>query len=1194
MAFKRILTALLLAAFGLAAPLLAQSDRATILGTVKDPSGAVLPGVHVQVTNTGTGLARTAVTGAAGEYRVDQLPIGGYSVTFALNGFKTLERKGITLLISQAAEIDATLQVGGTSETVVVSSAAPILQTDSSTVGANLNAEAVSQLPMNVQGSRNLSNFMFDYIPGVEGSDYSSHIDGGMALTKEVLIDGTSAVSQLGGYISESQPPMEAVQEFQADTAGIGADEGRSGGGVFKYELKSGANQVHGSLFGFVHSTNLDAIGATGHLAAINDPANAAVDLRKQDSMSDWGGSFGGAVVKNKLFYYGAFERYMQSMWNLGAPSRTVPTDAMMGLNSNGSVAAFANLSPMLSPGVAVNTYGGQPAIDNCGNPVYVGAIIDPASTSTVPVASSNTPGGFGCVFVNNQIPTNRISHTTAQILQLYHQYYQPETSLTVNNAGPAYQPDPWFHNTQSSIKVDYSMSQKQHLAGSFYWDEYPRINADQGGAWSATDPDGGPLANSYWHDTTAPGARLSDAITITPNLLNTVYATLNRFRNPSAAVSQAGNWDSKLGLLNGAGNFPLIYFDSGMYFGGANYQHGWNFSPIGSQYNDFYAGNTYIYNDEVVWNHGRHNMKFGVEFRAMQFNYHTDDGTFTGGYPIIFDPTNTAPAWYDINAYDQIGNAFGSFLLGDVYNAENNNPDNEYGRRKAFSWYASDDFRVNPRLTVNLSLRWDFNARYKEKYGHWSNFDLTALNPVTGEMGTMEYLTGGSQSFEKRQDYHNYSPHIGIAYKITNKTVARANFGVFFTPLNMNTWGGVPYQQAGDVGFHPTTQEGNFEWDNGYKPTSVQVKTPQYTQADMVSVDPRSLTPGNVQQYSVGVQRELDSRSAVSVDWIQSHSYHLQSGFFQTNQPTVANYQNYVTTGKMPASYNGYWGGTGPGWEGLTPYPQAEAGYGPLLSVGVPLGNSDYKSLQFSVTRRSANGLSLMASYNWSRAHGDIDSDFQEQWWTGSLQNTYDLKNEARDISDFDQTHIVKGYIIYNLPFGRGKMLMATASPLANSFVGGWSLDGDFHYNTGTPISVHSTNYYLGFNSVYIDLVPGCKLTTGTRKLNQSYLNASCFQNPNPGAFGGAAPQLGNGQNFQSQVRNPGLATEDLGLHKGIAMGPEGQYNLTFRLEFFNVFNRDALAGPDTNKADGTFGQIISYGGVGGRVGQFGARFTF
>ena len=181
----------------------------------------------VRITNLGTNEVKTAITDGSGLYRVGNLTIGNYAVSFSRSGFKTLDRKGITLLTSQVAEIDAVLEVGGATESVEVTSAAPILQTEDSTLSANLNNEAVSELPLNVQGSRNLSNFMFAYLPGVEGTDYSSHINGGMALSKEVLIDGTSAVSQLGGYISESQPPMEAVQEFEADTSGISANARR-------------------------------------------------------------------------------------------------------------------------------------------------------------------------------------------------------------------------------------------------------------------------------------------------------------------------------------------------------------------------------------------------------------------------------------------------------------------------------------------------------------------------------------------------------------------------------------------------------------------------------------------------------------------------------------------------------------------------------------------------------------------------------------------------------------------------------------------------------------------------------------------------------------------------------------------------------------------------------------------------------
>jgi hypothetical protein len=336
-----------------------------------------------------------------------------------------------------------------------------------------------------------------------------------------------------------------------------------------------------------------------------------------------------------------------------------------------------------------------------------------------------------------------------------------------------------------------------------------------------------------------------------------------------------------------------------------------------------------------------------------------------------------------------------------------------------------------------------------------------------------------------------------------------------------------------------------------------------------------------------------------LDVNWIQSRSYHLQSGFFQHDQPKIADWQNYVATGNTPQSMSvicAAWSSCGDQYPlvALVPYPQVFAGYtGPLMSVGSPLGNADYKSLQVSVTRRAVKGLSVQASYNWSRTHGDVDSNFSEPWWTGNLQNTYDLKNEAKNISDFDMTHIVKGYIIYNLPFGRGKQLLSNVSALADDIIGGWSLDGDFHYNTGTPISVHSTNSIPGFNSIYIDLVPGCKLTQGSPKLNHQWLNPACFANP-------AANHLGTAGNYQEQVRNPGMKTEDLAVHKTLSVGEDKRYNLTVRVEFFNVFNRDALAGPDTglNDTDSTgkkmFGYINGYGGVGGRVGQFGARFTF
>jgi hypothetical protein len=423
----------------------------------------------------------------------------------------------------------------------------------------------------------------------------------------------------------------------------------------------------------------------------------------------------------------------------------------------------------------------------------------------------------------------------------------------------------------------------------------------------------------------------------------------------------------------------------------------------------------------------------------------------------------------------------------------------------------------------------------------------------------------------------------------LTNKTVLRGNYAVFYVPLNLNTYGGIPYQTSGNPGFYEQSTQSGFNWGGGYNPILSQVKTPDYTQYGPVSIDPRGLTPGNTQQYNIGIQRELDRSSTFEANWIQSASYHLQSGIFRNNQPTVANLQNYLINGTYPASYNGYYQGVGASYAGITPYPQVAAGFGPLYSVGTPLGNGDYKSVQLSITRRVAQGLSALGSYNWSRAHGDVDSNFEELYYAGSLQNIYDLKDERKDILDFDETHIVKGYIIYNLPFGRGQRFMENSGRWLDAVVGGWSTDLNFHYNTGTPISLHSSNSYPGFQAVYANIAPNCNLTTGHKGIGQTFINTSCFSNPDA-----ATGALGNGQNFQPGVRNPGFSSEDLAAHKSFSAGSDNQYKLTLRMEFYNVFNRAHLAGPITNLTDPNYGRITNYASGGGRVGQFGARFTF
>jgi len=1148
----------------------AQSDRASITGTVKDASGAVITGVQVTATNDATNQETTAQSNTQGLYSLLNLPIGQYTIKFSKPGFAAFERKGVTLLVSQVAEIDVMLKVGATGEVVVVTENASVLQTETASVSTNITQSVVSELPLNVQGGRNLSSFMFAYVPGVEGSDYDSHISGSVSKSKEVMIDGTSAVAQIGGYLSESQPPMEAVEEFQVSTTGLRGDEGRSGGGVFRYNMKSGNNAWHGSGLIFLHNEALDANSYynkyhqqndVAAAKAAGDPTRAAflnnLYSRPQDKLYDYGASFGGPIRKDKTFFYAAWERYTFANYGLGGMGSTVPTTAFL----NGDFSALLDKTQQIGT-------------DTGGNPVYKGAIIDPKT---------------GLAFANNMIPTARFSSVAQKIVSIYQQQYQPlAPGFINNNAMPASQPAPWLQQNEFSVKVDHNISDRNRLAGSFIYAIIPRTLADQGGVWSPGTANGGPLANSYSHRTTAPSIRASDTHTFTNNLMNVAAVTFNRFHNPSSAISQAGNWPSTLGLGSfGAGNFPIIKFQ-----GVNGDQHRYALdgtqvdeSQLGSQFNDFYTANTFILNDNVSWVHGRSIYKFGAEYRAMQFNSHGDYGVPT----YVFDPGQTAGS-FGGNA----GFGFASFLLGQANQASVSTPNNTYGRRKTFSAYAQDDIKVTSKLTLNLDLRWDFNGRYHEKYGHWSNFNQTLINPVTGKPGALEFAKDGSDSFERKQYYTHFSGGIGGAYQLTPKTVLRGSFNVFYVPLNLNTWGAIPY------GFNPGFTKNNqvlspFNWDSAYPGQAVNVgKDPNFTRWGMVSVDPKSLMLGNTQQFSVSVQRELTKDIRMDVGFVASHSYHLESGYLGGNQPNLVKYAANANNLWDPAygtgSIPGY-SGWGFNWATLTPFPTVAMTWGPLFTVGTPSGNADYKSLQVNFSKRPSHGLSLQASYNYSVAHGDTDSSFQELWWAGPIQDIYNLQQERNTISPFDMTHIVKGYITYDLPFGKGKMMLGDAGSALNGLVGGWTLTTGFHYNTGTPMRITANTWYPGINNVYSNYTAGCDVNQHFNgKPGGTYFNTTCFSNPAYGSFGNAPGYLSN-------LRNPGLATEDLGVNKAIAFGSDGRYKLSLRLQMFNVFNRHGFGGPNTTIGSPDFGKVMPYslnGAPGPRQGQIGARFTF
>jgi hypothetical protein len=1173
-------------AFGLLAQLLmagflwAQADRGAITGTVTDPSGAVIPGVQVTGTNVDTKVQTTTTTNEVGLYTVLNLPIGKYSVTFTKQGFKAYDRSGITVAIAQVVQLDAVMQVGAVTESVTVTAEGGILQTQTTDVGTNMQSRVVTDLPLSISGGRQVESFAFAITPAVEGNGWTSYIGGGSAFTKEVLIDGTSAVVQIGGEIMESSPPMEAIQEFKVETSGIRAENARTGGGVFSFTLKSGSNQFHGSAFGFLHNELLNAnTWANNFSRAYNiaaDPSNKALYDEKYRKPFDrqfvYGFSAGGPIIKNRTFVFGAFEKYMQQRFVLGAFDRTVPIPDFLD----------GNFSALLDTSTQLGT-------DTGGNPIYKGAIIDPQT---------------GLVFPGNIIPGSSISSVSQKVVDIYRASYQPMRPGLIDNSAITRQNDPWFHQTQLMFKVDHNFSDKSRLSSHLVWTQRPRILVDSGGIWDpSAGTTGGPLSRARKQEVTSRRFGLSHNYSFSPNVLNVTSFTYGRYRNPSLATAADGNWPQKLGLGDiGPGNFPEIDF--------GNKVNGVETTAIGYSSSGFYVSNAYIVNDSLTWMRGRHTLKFGGEIRFLEINSHA-------GFPTLqFNFTNNQTGAPGMPYANEVGFGFASFMLGEVDKASQNTSFDFYGRRKTYSLFAQDDFKVNRKLTLTMGLRWDATGPFREKYGHWANFDPSITNSALGIPGALAFSSGGDYSFETQRDWKEFGPHIGMAYQISPKVVARAAYGIFFSPLGLNYWSGVPYGFA--PGYRGTNQVGEaanlapaFNWDNGY-PGTFQPGTldPNHLEWGMVRINPKSLFAGYIHNWSIGAEYAITADTRLDVTYMANRGYRLQSGDFERNQQDPAAMTALMKSGHgydwvwdagsaaaagVPYPFDGFSGYSG---MAITPFPQVSTTWGPLLFVGSPLGKSDYSSLQFALSKRSSRGLAANLSYNLSRSRGNLQNGlggFQELWWAGPIQDVTKLDQEAKDVLFYDNTHVVKGFVSWDLPIGKGRRFRPNSGRGMNALLGGWTVSTALYYNSGFPLHVGSSNWYPGWDgAIYANLNPGANLSRqfNTKRFDPTnnaapgnlYFDPTAFSDPPTGDFGNAPMYISN-------LRGFGSAYENVMVMKYFTFAE--RFKLQFRFEFYNLFNRHYFQDPSTNIAGSDFGHVTSTAGS-PREGQIGARFEW
>jgi hypothetical protein len=1155
----------------------AQANRATITGTVMDTTGALVAGVEVTATNTGTNVPTKTLSNQDGIYVIPNLFPGPYSVEFKRDGFKSLVRPGLTLESTQVAQVNAQLQVGAVAESMTVTAEAPVLEQERSSIGTNMQGKVVTDLPLSIyDGGRFVENFAVGITPGysIISSPYGAVVNGGQWFTKDYTVDGTSATSSIPGDSMETGPSMESVQELQAQTSGLDAQSSITGGGVISFNLKSGTNKFHGSVFGYGHNELLDANTWTND--SLGDP-------KAKKRAWDYGASLSGPIFKNKTFFFGTFERYTQIDARLSSPSSAVPTADFLG----GNFGALLDTSQVLGT-------------DTHGNPIYAGAIFNPSDP--------------GAVFVGNVIPSNMISQVSQKIVAIYQKSYVPVGSnIDANNRLPISN-SPYQTPNQAVIKLDHTLSVNDRLSGSWIYNHRPRTLVDSGGVWAPGTTDGGPLSSARLQFVPSHEFRASESHTFSPNVLNVLNLTYNWYWNGNETAA-GGNWNSQLGFGDtGASNFPLIGYSDNLVSG-----HGETF--IGNNFQGNFVGATTIVGDSVTWTKGRHSVSFGGDFRATQVNSHSGSGALS--FNFTHDTTGAPSQSYG----NQVGFAFASFLLGDVTTAKETTPFNLYGRQKAMSLFAQDSYKIRPNLTLNLGLRWTYNFRFHEKNGHWANWDLNGMSPTEGA-GALVFAKNGSDSFEKNEYATNFGPQIGFAYSPWSKTVFRGSFGIIYNPP------GVPYFQGVPNGFAPGFQGTNqvnspFNWDGGYPgvfaPGNKNVD-PQFL-FPLTAMDPRALRVGYSDAFNLGVQQQLTPTMRVEASYVGNRGHRLTDTALAYNQgptptflrlaqqiPGLNGFSNYVCSPADAATYGvsyPYPGFCGPVLSAIAPSPvlaQAESNFWffpNLLYAGLPLGQSYYDSMVIDFVKRTGRGLTMDLSYTLSRTEGDSFSAQQEGngFYTG-IQDFTNLRSAAQSITNYDQTHVVKGFASYELPLGRGREWLNGQSPVVNRIVSGWTLTGIVRYFSGQPFQVGvPNNYYPQWGNFY----PNFNLTgfTGPNDPTKfrpvpdgNPIPASNFYMPTAVASAPTTGQFGQGPPAISELRCPGGANEDVSILKNVPLGSDGQYRLSFRAEFYNVFNRhyydiSGCGGRRASVGSADFGEIFGVNSS-PRNGQFAIRFDF
>ena len=1142
-----------------AAALWAQRDLGTITGTITDPQGGVIPNAKVTITEDATGLTYTVITGADGQYIRPALKPGTYSIEVEAPGFRRAAQKNIVLTAGDRVGINLTLSVGEVTQSVEITADAPLLQTESTIVGANINSKQMVELPL---GGQRTFTFLARLSPGVVPAEPGARdaVGGGFSANgvrsngqNNFLLNGVDNNVNVIDFLNQTAfvvgPSVEAIGEMRVMTNGYNAEYGRGAGGVVNVTLKSGTNEIHGSLFEYFQNAALNANRWE------NNRNNKAKGVYQQNI---FGAAVGGPIIKNRTFWFADYQGTRinsqgGAIQNLGATGTyTIP----MAEYKQG------NFSRLLT--------GRQLGTDPMGRPIMEGQLYDITTNRCFSNCSDPNHNNWVFIrdpFVGNIIPQSRFDPAAKKMIDLF-----PNPNLPVPATG--FPQNNFFYATagnqqvnQWDIRVDHRVSDKDSVFGSLSWSDSNKFNAPPlPGALDST------AFNSNAEETLARNAMLSYTRVWTPAVITETRVAYTRLVTSRTQVDPEVDQFKAFGI---GGYNPTGPLNGGLPSTGVDRYTTDRWGASDWLPSKEYS-NVWDFIQNVAINKGTHAIKFGAEYRPIKFpffQFPSNHGNWD------FSRNDTAyPS--DVNNYRaNTGDGYASFLLGIVDTGQISTTNFISSQKSAWAFYAQDDWKVTAKLTLNYGLRYELFSPIDEKFGRQAHLDWDRLAlvipkgkdqdaPLPPNFATsfpqIKVERGIAPSTLIPWDKTSFGPRLGFAYSLTSRTVFRGGYGIFYGGEenqggNPNRGENVPFNATVRLSRRPGLsifeRNDNFNGVSNGFPINVFTGFPARIDFRMLATNFRNPM---VQKWNIAIQHELPGNSALELSYIGNHASHQM--FFSDPNACPNDPRPSISCDER------------------RPYPNIGG-----VNATTTFGFGNYHGLAAKWEKRYSAGLTGMVSYTYGHALSNSGTTLSGS--TGFAFKDPLNYSGSYATAPWDIRHSLVGNFLYELPFGRGKQFGADMSRAADIIVGGWQLNGILTLRTGSPFTLRSDRCRASGNC-FPDLVPGKDPNappSGGRRPEKWFDTDAVVLAPPAGSLG----NLGLQTNYA-----PGQSSMDLSLFKNFRFTE--RIGAQLRAEAFNLTNTPQFGRPGNNAQNSDFGVITATQPGTERKMQMALRFLF